>query len=465
MRKQINLWAGRTLAIAAVAVGVQQWGLPLYRQYVTPKKTEVFVPTTKAKSGKLVISFHEIGTLEAENVVAVQPDLSGKIITLIPEGSNVKAGDKIAELDTSDIERELRDKTLAYKNMLADVDRAKAEMEILKEKNRTEIESAQAQLDFDKTEYDIAVKDLAKQNRLLEDKLVARSEVDKAELQVRAKELSVRKGEKALILKRKEVESAEQQKNADVRNRQFAAQMSKSVLDEVQRRVSGAVIKAPTDGMVVLGRYWRDGLQSFKVGDQVERRQILCQLPDLSKMKITVKVGESDAPRLKVGTPTLIRLDAVPGKVFHGTVDSISVLATETEIWQGGTPGKRQFQVKVMLEENDPKTLKPGMTADAEFICDTVSKAVYAPIEAVVEQDGKTFVFLKNGKKFKRVRVVTGKQNDNFIAVTKGLKPGEVIALRDPTRPAETQEQPEKEKSSDREKKPAPMPNSGTAKN
>jgi len=164
-------------------------------------------------------------------------------------------------------------------------------------------------------------------------------------------------------------------------------------------------------------------------------------LPDLSSMLIKVNVGESDAPKVKIGMAVLAKLEAVPDRTFHGTVTEISSLATEGNPFDtGSTPGRKNFEVTVHLKEADPKTIKPGMTADAEFICEAVSKALFVPLESVIEKDGKTFVYVKNGKRWKRTPIKTGKYNDNFIVVTKGLTKGQVVALRDPTKPMESQE-------------------------
>lgn len=468
MKRQVKLWTGRTFVLVAVVFAAQYWGMPLYKQYLTPKKVETFVPTTRVKSGKFVISFHEIGTLDAVNSVSVPAEVSGKIISIAAEGSFVKAGQKLVELDTTDAQREARTQVLNYQNALADVDRAKAEMAILKKSDQTEVDQQQAEFDFNKTEFDRAKAQLARMQRLQKQKLISGDQGDQADIDVRSKQLAVTKGQMALELKKKEVESKEQQKDADVRNKVFAANMSKSNLDEVQGRLKKAVILAPASGMVVIkSNYFGGGeFRKFKVGDSVGMRQIICNLPDLSSMQVNVKVGEADAPRLRTGLPVLIKLDAVPNKTFHGTIKEIASLATESNPWEGETPGLKTFDVTVAVREADPKTLKPGMSADVEFICDSVNKSLYVPMESVVEQDSKTYVYVKKGKHYERVAVKTGKHNDNFICITKGLRAGQIVALHDPTKPSDQQESgtkgaDQKDKKKDK-KKSAPIP--GAAK-
>lgn len=442
MKQQIKTWGTRTFSIVLVVIAAHQWGVPVYNQYFNQKKKDAYVPTTAVRRGQMTISFHEIGTLEADKSVPVNTETGGKIISLVQDGNVVKAGARIAVLDTADLEREVLSKRLAYENAVADVNRAKAELNILKESNRTEVEQSAAQLDFDKTELARSKKDLERQTRLAEDKLVPRSNVDKAEFDVRSKDLEVLKNTKALALKMKDVESKEQQKVADVRNVEFRANMAKMDLDRSQAQIKDAVVFAPTSGLVVIAKSWTpDGRRKLQEGDSVHQQQTLCSLPDLSTMQVKVNVGEADAPKIKPGLPVLIRLDAVPKRIFHGTIEEISNLATEASPWESNsTPGRKNFEVTITIKETDPKTLKPGMTADVEFICDEIKDTVYVPIEAVNERDGKTYVFIVNGKRYERTEVKTGQKNDNFIAVTSGLKKDQKITLRDPTRPIEEQE-------------------------
>mgnify|MGYP003766399315 CR=1 FL=1 len=451
--------------LVLLIIAVQKWGAPLYKQYFTPKKTEVYIPTTKVKEGKFVVSFHEIGTLDAERSVTVTSEINGRIISLVDEGQIVKKGDEIAVLDTTDLEREVNTETLEYENRLADVKRAQEEFALLQESNRIDREQAEAQLDFDKNELALAQQDLEKKKRLAANKLIPGTQVEQAEGTVRSKDLAVKKGEAQLQLKLKEIASKEAQKQAEIDNLEFRAQMAKRRLDRVSERMSGALITAPAPGLVVLSKVYDSGSRRpMREGDDVDPRETICQLPDLSSMLVKVQVGEADAPKVIIGMPVLIRLEAVPKKTFHGTVKGISALATESNPWEGGTPGKKNFEVRIAVKENDPSTIKPGMTADVEFIVDEIESAIFVPLESVIEQGGKTFVFVKEGGKFKKVAVKTGKSNDNFICITKGLKAGQVVALRDPTRDLEHQEAGSKAPGADKDKEKkqaAPIPGAG----
>lgn len=468
MKRQIKLWGSRIVMIAIVLIIAQKWGLPMYKTYFSPKKTVVFVPTGKAKLGEFTVSFHEIGTLQAERSVPVYGDDDGKIISLVAEGTIVKAGDKIAEMDTSELQREMRNQELTVSNAEVEVKRAQAEFEMLKESNKTELAKQQADYDFNVNELEMAKKTLDKKTRLADEKLIPRDQVEQADLQVRSKELAKMKGEKDLVLKKKDIESKESQKQAEMRKVQFAYDVQKRNLSELKGRVTSGLVIAPASGMAVISKTWAGpgDYRKLQEGDTLHRRQTICQLPDLSKMLVRVNVGESDAPRIKLGMAVLVRLEAIPDKVLHGTVKEISSLATEGNPWESGsTPGRKNFEVTVALKESDPKTIKPGMTADAEFICDAVKNALSVPLESVIEKDGKTFVFVKTPKGYVRTKVATGKYNDNFIIIKSGLKKGQIVALRDPTRPMEQQEAGSVGPGTEEKKEKAiPLPDAGAAK-
>lgn len=435
--RPVKTWGSRALAIALIAYSVHHWGMPLYRQYLVPKKKAVFVPTAKVKQGKFIISFHEIGNVNAERSVSVNSEIEGKITYIVPEGTSVKAGDRLVTLDPSGIERDIETKRLAYEQKKADVTRAKSALELLKAQNQTDQEQARVQLQFNQAELERAQSNLEKKKRLADEKLIPRDQVESAELEVRTKTVEVRKGEMALALKEKEGKSNEQQKEADVRTAEVLAQGSKMDMERSISDLKKAIITAPAAGMVTINEGWfgGDSERKYKEGDQVWRGRSICELPDLSSMQVKVQVGESDAPKVHLNTPVLFKLEAVPTRTFHGTVKEISQLATEGSWWRtGGQPGKRNFEVTIAVKEVDPKTLKPGMTADVEFVQATINNAVYIPIEAVIEKAGRTYVYVKEGRRYKQVYVKTGKSNDNFIIVTKGLKKDQVVALRDPTR-------------------------------
>ena len=108
----------------------------MYRKYFAQETKAPFVPTTRARYGEFVISLRELGNLQAENSVTVASEIEGRIIKLIQEGVIVKPGDVLVELDATNAERQVREAELKYENQKAQVDKAKAELDLLKQSNR-----------------------------------------------------------------------------------------------------------------------------------------------------------------------------------------------------------------------------------------------------------------------------------------------------------------------------------------
>lgn len=454
--KRYVLLLARLLIFAVVVWAAVQYAPAQWRRWFPQEKKESFIPTGRAQTGELVLSIKELGNVEAEKSQTVTSEIEGKMIFLIPEGKTVKAGDLLVRLDDTPLKEKVRTDTLAYNNAQSQVEKAKLEYDILLESNKTEVEQLEAQLNYDKAELERSKTQMEKKKRLAADRLIPQSEADLADIDVRSKEFNVTKGEKSLILKKKEVQSKENQKKADMQNVEFSATMAKSQLKESNRRLSKTKIFAPSGGLVVIAKSWTpDGRRKFKEGDGVYQQQQILQIPDLSSMLVKIQVDEADIARVRVGQRVRLSLDALPGKKFIGDIKDISNLATEAMPWEtSNTPGRKNFEVTVKVTQSGISPLRPGMTANAEIITDTVAKCVYVPIEAVFEKEGKRLVYVKQRGTFHPRTVTIGKRNDNFVEIKSGLARGEVLALRDPTKQTPTPGEENGKKTT----KPVPVP-------
>lgn len=448
-----------TIAIVFVVgwFGVQaaagQWS-----KWFAKEEKEQFVPTAVVKRGSLTATVKQIGNVEAERSILVSAEIDGKIIYMVPEGQTVQAGQLLVQLDDTPLKDAVTSATLAFKNAQAQVEKAKLEMEILQESNKTDVEQQEAQLNYDKAELERVKKELEKKAGLAEEGLIPRSQVELAQIEVTAKEFAVERGEKTLALKRKEVESKESQKATDVQNVEFQMMMAKSKLDEATTKLGGSRITAPAGGLVVIQKTWTpDGRRKFKEGDAVYPRQQVLQLPDLSSMLVNTQVDEADIARVKVGQRADITLDALPGQKFTGVVQEISNLASEASPWEtSSTPGRKNFEVVVKVNTGSSSPLRPGMTANVEIVTDTIPGGLYVPIEAVFEKAGVQVCYVQKGSTYVSRPVVPDKRNDTFITIKSGLKLGEKVALRDPT--LDLEETPGEEEDGEAAPIPAPAP-------
>jgi hypothetical protein len=79
--------------------------------------------------------------------------------------------------------------------------------------------------------------------------------------------------------------------------------------------------------------------------------------------------------------------------------------------------------------------LRPGLLADLEIIVDKIPDAINIPNQALFEKDGRQFVYVQNLKdnRFEERTIKLAKRSESVMVIAEGLKPGEIVALGDPT--------------------------------
>jgi len=190
-------------------------------------------------------------------------------------------------------------------------------------------------------------------------------------------------------------------------------------------------LKAPGGGMVSLVPVWHpEGPAPFKPGDRAWPGAPLAELPDADSLRITAHVDETERGRLTAKQPVTVHLDAIPDRQFTGRIEDISALATED--FSAGWPIPRDFDVRIILDDSDPR-LKPGMTAQVTVIVDRVRDAVAIPVQASFQKEGETLAYVWSGSKFRPQTIEISRRSGDRVLVAKGLQPGDRIALQDPT--------------------------------
>ena len=76
--------------------------------------------------------------------------------------------------------------------------------------------------------------------------------------------------------------------------------------------------------------------------------------------------------------------------------------------------------------------LRPGLLAGVEIIVEKIPNAIHVPTQAVFEKEGKVVVYVKKGNKFEARTFTPLKRSESTMVVSKGLEPGEIVALADP---------------------------------
>lgn len=222
-------------------------------------------------------------------------------------------------------------------------------------------------------------------------------------------------------------------------------QISASLQDS-ERNLRETQIRAPISG-VVTKRLVQVGelvssLSSFSSGTPIFR------IEDRSSMLVKLEINEVDVAQLTEGTPAKVRVDALPGEVFDGTVTKVaptSVAAGASATGQTAVSGDPvvKYQVEVTLNRTDPK-IKSGMSASCTMTVAERKDVLRVPFDYVGRsEDGKRFVMIApadaNAKgdaaKGTRKDVQPGLEGGGFVEILEGLSGGEKLVKPDFTGP------------------------------
>lgn len=193
-------------------------------------------------------------------------------------------------------------------------------------------------------------------------------------------------------------------------------------LDQANAKAAGRTVTAPSSGSIVE--------LNAKVGATVTGGMIMgesdtsggkqcMQIADLSKMKVTVQVGEKDIAKIAVGQSANVTYPAFPDIVSQGTVTAIASVANSDSNYGGGSV---TFNVDILIEAPDSR-LKPGMTAEVSVVTEQLDDVVMVPTMALMTEDGENYYVNvatdAEGKETRRVKVTVVTQNDNEAVVGK----------------------------------------------
>lgn len=193
-------------------------------------------------------------------------------------------------------------------------------------------------------------------------------------------------------------------------------------LDQANAKAASRTVTAPSSGSIVE--------LNAKVGATVTGGMIMgesdtsggkqcMQIADLSKMKVTVQMGEKDIAKIAVGQSANVTYPAFPDIVSQGTVTTIASVAN-SDAANGG--GSVTFNVDILIEAPDAR-LKPGMTAEVSVVTEQLDDVVMVPTMALMTEDGEHYYVNvatdDEGKQTRRVKVTVVTQNDNETVVGK----------------------------------------------
>jgi HlyD family secretion protein len=443
-------------------------------------------PLFSVAEGPLTISVIESGSIQSREKVIIRSTAEGRntILSIVPEGREVKAGDLLVELDAATIVERQNEQQIKMENTGAALIQAREKLEVTRNQSQADIDKAELELKFARlnlekytageypnllrqAEADIAIANeelqraddkLTWSRKLADSGYITRSELQGDELARKRSDLNLELSRNKLTLlvkytyvqdleKRKsDVSQAEMalerirrkgasdivQAEADLRAKDIENERQKVVLTKLTQQIAACRITAPSDGMVVYatslsGRRWNQ--EPLGVGQQVIERQELIYLPADSAMMAEIRIHESALAKIHEGLPVHISVDALPGRSFSGTLGKIGVLPDANRSWMN--PDLKVYVCEVYFSDT-AEGLRPGMNCQAEVLIEEYEKAIYVPVQCVTRIDGQFVAYVMNRHQPEARPVDAGYDNNRMIHIKAGLTPGEQVMLAPP---------------------------------
>ena len=431
------------------------------------------------KRGDFLVSLVEGGTLRAvvETVVRCELEGTSRILSIIPEGTSVKKGDLLVELDGTAIKDKIAAQAVVVRTAEFANIKAREDLSIQKLTSDASINDADLKVEFaisDLEKYKegdwpqqkkgiearvtIAeeeiqrAKDHLNWTTSLEKKGYAtRSELEADSLAVKRQEITIALAAEELRLAQKydypkkvrQLESAVEQARlellrvkqrmasltfaaeADLGAKESTLKLQQETLALLKEQMKLVTITAPADGLVVYANVTATSGTPIEEGATVRQKQDLIKLPDVSSMMIEVKVHESHVRQVMPGLQAYVTIDSLPDKQFEAIVRKVAVLPDQTSRYYN--PNLTVYTTEVQI--GDQLDVKPGVSGRAEIVVTNLTAVLTVPIQAVTTSKGQQVCFVKRAAREVPVPVEVGLFNDRFIEIKSGLKEGDQVLL------------------------------------
>ncbi len=442
------------------------------------------VVTEVVKKGPFKITITERGELDSMSNASLASSVRGttKIISIVPEGTIVKKGDTVCELDSSSLVDKRQEQEIKLTNAVADLEKSKGSVEIQITQNESDLAKATLELklaELDLKKYELGESKLEKNElnstiTIAQEKLTQATENynfakrvakkgyktpaeveilritvndERLKLEIAKEKLKVMEdytydrtmlelkenfeeaGREIVRVKRSGLTTLAQFK-AELKANKLTIQVKEAELNKLKEQITACTLLAPQDGEVVYSRENRRRRESevIAAGTSVWERQVILNIPDLTKMKVDTFIHESRISVLKKGLPVFIKISSAPDVIFNGVVDSVSSVPTSANWYQ---PHLKEYQTVIRLTDSGEKLkkLRPGLSAEIEIIVSERENILQIPVQAIIGVGDKNFAYVIDGSEFKRRDLVLGTSNNKSVEILDGLEEGQVVVL------------------------------------
>ena len=450
-RSTTTVRSGKALLIAILAIALAGGGAYGYYRYTSengPKDSEQPLLQTVAR-GPFDHIVLEQGEVESSSNIDVNCEVKAKgtsgtpILWVIDEGTYVKKGDKLVELDASAFEDELTTQRIQVSGAESTVISSDAlvrtaeislqeylEGTYLSERKTLLSDIALSEQNLRKAELNLAsaermaAKGLLKSLQIEAENFAVSNTKNLLEsAQAKLKVLDELTKQKMKVQYESDIEAARAKLGSD----KIVLAEEQETLKEIEQQIAKCVILSPADGVVVYNNSFSSrGGSEFVVeeGASVRERQTIIKLPDPTKMQVKAKINESRITFVREGMPAMVKVGAAEGEML-ARVTKVNKYA-EPGSWMSSSVKEYAAFVEI---KNPPESIRTGMTAEVRIYVEQLPDALQIPVNAIYEVKGHHFCLKKVGESWETIEVKIGATNDKMLTILEGLTEGEQIAL------------------------------------
>lgn len=389
--RQPRRWWVTGLAILAAVV--------LLAAFVSRKDDSVPIRTAHVERGQIRSLISTNGKIEpVQNFEAHSPLTTTVQHVLVKEGDPVKKGQLLVALDDADARAQAARAQTQLKAALAEISALE------RGGNQEEVLSLDAQLVKANGDRDAAQRTLDSLKRLQQQGSASSGEV-------RAAENALAQADAQLnLLQQKRKQRYSQPEIARVTAQRQEAQ---AAYDAAQDILAKSNVRAPFDGVVYS--------LPVRQGAFVASGDLLLQLADLRKVQVRAFVDEPDVGKLAPGNPIEITWDAVPGRIWQASVNTIPSTVK--------LRGSRNVGETISIVDNKDMKLLPNVNVGVTIVNAQRDNVLVVPREAVRMDDSKPYVLQVVGHQLKRQDVETSISNLTQVEVLRGIALNDVVAI------------------------------------
>lgn len=462
-RSQFNGFVAQLVIISLVVLALV--GAVIFYYINLDKGTDTIDPImSKVTRGEFVSQVLDQGEIQSSENIEIRCEVRARngslsVLAVCAEGTSVKEGDFLVQLDSTSFEKELEEQYLSMARAETELIQAESDLasakaareefiqgtfEQTKKEIQNEIFDAKGEIQTAKQQHSQALDVSNHSKKLMSKGFITKQQAESDKFAVTRAEIEVDKAENSLALAEQKLEVLTKisfkketvQLDADIRaadvkliSQKKSLAVEQEKLAEIQAIIEKCIIRVPegVSGQVVFAKESSRGGNDWVLeeGTTARQNQVLVRLPNPEKMEVKALINEQSITRIEPGMAATIKVDALNNTTLKGVVTKVNQYA-ESSGWRSSSIRKYAVFVNII---DPPPALKPGMNSSVTIQVQYEPDVLLAPIQTIYGVQTRQFCLARNGDQWKTLEVEIGGDNSRMVFIKSGVEEGTELAM------------------------------------